>query len=132
MRETEYRRRRKQLETELQVAKEKLTALDLLWKTHFSCEQGHENSASTDSDASKTEIVNGQAQLLIDDAVASMAGDFGVKEIDATIQSRHAGKLVNRTTIAGRLRKLVDDGKIEQVQAGIGRRPGKFKGRSAA
>jgi len=71
--------------------------------------------------------VNGQAQSMIDEAACSMMGSFGVREIEGAIATRHPGKTVNRTTIAGRLRKLVDDGQLAQIVKGQGRRPGTFK-----
>jgi len=144
MKATEYRRTRKGFEDELHIAEEalakvqaKIAALDLVWTEHFS--KGHcgEPVQSNGGDGSvggdsKTLVVNGLAQILIDAAADRLTGNFGVKEVEAEIRSQHPDKVVNKTTIAGRLRKLVDEGRIELVEAGQGRRPGKFRGRTAA
>jgi hypothetical protein len=139
MRESEYRRERKKIAAELKEAEqavskvqEKLAALDLLWNTHFSkSKQEAAVVADTENTNAGIEIVNGQAKELIDEAAKKMEGEFGVKQIETAIQSAHPGKMVNRTTIAGRLRVLVEEGTLELVEEGQGRRPGRFRGRAA-
>jgi hypothetical protein len=86
--------------------------------------------------AGREVVRNGQAQEIIDEIVAELAHEpttFGVREIQGAIHRIYNDLTVNRTTIAGRLRKLADEGKIiVMAEAGAGRRPGKFRGRSAA
>ena len=139
MRDSEYRRTKRELEAELEIARDtlakvesKVAALDLLWKEHFCKPQPTESTPEHASQVpantnEKIAVFNGQAQSLIDEATNEFSENFGVREVEKRIQANHPDKTVNRTTIAGRLRKLVDDGRLQLIEAGQGRRPGKFR-----
>ena len=87
--------------------------------------------ATTEESTHRQEIHNGHAQELIDTVATKMSGEFGVREIEECIHAQFDAVTVNRTTIAGRLRKLVDLNKIELIQQGVGHRPSKFRGKAA-
>ncbi|MGA2440572.1 MAG: hypothetical protein ABSH08_06415 [Tepidisphaeraceae bacterium] len=154
MRRTHYLRERKKLESwakelraELDRVDRRIAALDVVWNEIFneSAEQPKLvlmmpdeellDLTSTDSvgqtlendPAQPTVASDGTIGKAIESVVSFFDGDFGVKEVESLIVAKHPALIVDRTTIAGKLRKMTKGGHLELVVQGRGRRPSSFR-----
>lgn len=133
MKASEYRREREKLGAdksrlaqELAEVAAKIDALDLVWTTIFNAKPPE--SAPTDlPDLADSSVNNLSVASLVIDVVGSLEGSFGVSEVESAIKERLPGVEVNRSTITGRLNKLVDAGQLTLIQRGAGRRASTFQ-----
>jgi hypothetical protein len=142
-----YRREHKKLETEraqlqasLEKVRQKLAALELVWTEIFDHNQstpGDEYSGKPDDDngsintsstvAAANANANGHTGEWVEAAVQHFDNEFGVREVIAHIKAEHPDFEVNRSTVAGRLAKLVDERRLVRITAGKGRTPSCFR-----
>ena len=114
MNEREYNRLRKHIEADYE---KKIEALELVW----AMSQGDLGGASSNGKANVRQA-RGVASECVSDAIQRKGGMcFSVRDI-AELISRDCETTVNRTTIAHKLRALVDGGQLSVVTVGKGKR----------
>jgi hypothetical protein len=154
MRKVHYKRERGKLEekqvvlqAELDHIRRKIEALDVVWNEIFNGSDadqsentaieflktapdaessGQRNGKPEDLAAPPAAVINGKVGQAIEAAVRQISGDFGVIEV-AQLVNLYLEELPERATIAGKLKKLADDGKLELVVQGRGRRPSSYR-----
>lgn len=116
MKDREHDRLRKQIEDDY---REKLAALDLIWKM------------SKEQDAPQRK--NGRRGSLLEavrQAVSEKSGPFNLRDVEDSIRKQHAEMTAQRASISSALLTLVSDGELEITEQGRGRRPSIYRKKS--
>lgn len=136
MRRKHYRELRAGLEAEVEEmearaaeARRKLEALDLVWNDILNAGQDEQSAHPLEEST-----LRGRVARLVTEAVEQVSGQFRVADIEQLILRNHpdtADDQINRTTISGRLTRLCrDNGPLEIVMVGSGRRPTVYQKRN--
>jgi hypothetical protein len=140
MRRTHYLRERgklesraKELRSELERIDRRIAALDVVWNEIFneSIELVDAPAIDLGLDEASTSPLsaasNGAIGKVVENIVGGFSGDFGVKEVESAIITSQPDLVVDRTTIAGKLKKMSEEGRLELVIQGRGRRASSFR-----
>lgn len=158
MRRTHFVRERNKLEAkarelkaEIDAVMKRINALDVVWNEIFSKESGqplpptperetgpeievadiHAKIPIETTTSPAAPPTNGAMGKLIDALAVGHVGDFGVKQIEAKILDEYPNAVLDRTTIAGRLKRLVDHGRLQLIEQGKGRKASVFRSSAA-
>jgi len=114
MNEREYDRLRNEIEAEYH---KKIEALELIWRMS--------NKAPTGL------MTNGRGALLgaVRDAVNQLYATFTIRDVEKVIKQQNAvvGSHVRRASLSNTLKRLVEDGLLELVEKGQGKRPSSYR-----
>jgi hypothetical protein len=115
------------LQEELEKVAGQIRALDLVWTQVFA---GASDGGAHAGDGDDGDDSNSFNRKVVEWAVGTM-GDrvFSVREIEAEIARKHPHITLSRNNIAMKLKRLSEANipLIEQVEAGIGRRPSTYR-----
>jgi hypothetical protein len=117
MREPEYRRLRRKIETEYQ---EKLRALDMVFRM-----SGGASSRNDDEGARKSKGAVSQA---VRNALPKLTGEFGVREVEKQVQDDDPTSNFKRASISSTLKRMAEDEEvIVRTGEGKGKRGSKYR-----
>lgn len=109
MHDREYDRLKKQIEDEYHA---NLDALERIWK--MSKKQGTSSSSSNGK--------RGSLLVAARQAVTDKSGTFNIRDIEDLIKKHNPDLMLRRASLSSTLLRLVEDGDLEVVEKGIGRK----------
>jgi hypothetical protein len=118
MHDREYDRLKKQIEEEYRA---NLDALERIWR--MSKKQG----GSAPSNGKRGSLLGAARQ-----AVAEKHGTFNLRDIEDSIKRHNPDLTVRRPSLSSTLLRLVEDGDLEVVEKGIGRKGSTYKTKTKA
>jgi hypothetical protein len=116
MREPEYKRLKRKIESEYQ---EKLKALDMVFRM-----SGGISTKNNNQDARKTK---GAVPQAVRNALQKITGEFTVRDIEKQMKADDPTSAFKRASISSTLKRLAKDEEIVCVVEGKGKRASKYR-----
>ncbi len=113
MNDREYGRLKKQIEQEYHA---NLDALERIWR------MSKKQSGSTPSNGKRGSLLVAARQ-----AAAEKHGTFNLRDIEESIKRHNPDLTVRRASLSSTLLRLVEDGDLEVVEKGIGRKASTYR-----
>lgn len=135
MKKAEYQRRRRELvdqlsaaEANVEVIRRRLDAIDVVWNEVINATDA--GQSNIDANGEEDALGSLPIRALIDEAIENIGSDFNVAAVNDAIAATHPElgmEPLKRSTISGLLSSYVQDGRLELVVEGRGRRPSVFR-----
>jgi len=114
--EKQYLRLRRQIEDDY---KKKLDALETVWRM-----------VSDPAAEPATSHPRQNLMPLVRDAVATVDGPFTQTDLQEQLAAKNPSASIRRSSLASALRRLVDEGVLEIVERGVGKKPSIYRHKS--
>lgn len=117
MNDREYRRLKHQIEAEYQ---QKIHALEMVWTM---ANRARRNETGVRSDRPR----KGALLALVRNVLPQMRGEFTQHTVLEKLRENNQTMDIKRASMSATLRKLSDDGEIELLELGSGKRPSRYR-----
>lgn len=114
MNDREYDRLKKQIEEEYRA---NLDALERIWRM-----SKKQNSAAAASNGKRGSLLVAARQ-----AITQRHGTFNLRDIEEAIKRNNPDLTIRRPSLSSTLLRLVEDGEVEVVERGIGRKASTYR-----
>lgn len=118
MKDSEYRRLKRQIEAEYH---QKLDALEMVWQMSNTARRNGIEAVSV------TPSKKGALLGLIRGVLPEIRGEFTQRTVAEKLREKPPGTEIKRASLSSTLRRLADDGDIELLELGKGKRPSRYR-----